>query len=104
MTADRIRAFAGLLLPPVAWYVFEQGLSYTLRGSCTAAGIPAGPVWGVFSLAACALAGWLALTVARAEDGTDAFIARLALLGAGLFALAIAYQTLATLIVPPCAH
>jgi hypothetical protein len=104
MTADRLRAFAGLSLPPVAWYVFEQGLGFTLRGSCTAAGSPAGPVWGLFSLAACALAGWLALPVARGEDRTDAFVAKLALLAAGLFALAIAYQTLATLIVPPCAH
>ena len=42
MTADRIRAFTGLILPPVAWYVFQQGLGFTLRGSCSAAGIPAG--------------------------------------------------------------
>ena len=104
MTADRIRAFAGLSLPPVAWYVFEQGLGFTLRGSCVAAGIPAGPLWGAFSLGACALAGWLAWPVAKGEGDADAFVAKLALLAAGLFALAIGYQTLATLIVPPCAH
>ena len=104
MTADRIRAFTGLILPPVAWYVFQQGLGFTLRGSCSAAGIPAGPVWGVFSLCACALAGWLAWPIARGESRTDAFVAMMALLAAGLFGLAIGYQTLATLIVPPCAH
>ena len=104
MTADRIRAFTGLILPPVAWYVFEQGLSFTLLGSCVAAGIPVGPVWGIFSVGACALAGWLAWPIARGEGRTDVFIARLGMLAAGLFTLAITYQTLATLIVPPCAH
>ena len=80
------------------------GLGFTLRGSCVAAGIPVGPVWGVVSLCACALAGWLAWPIARGESRTDAFVAMMALLAAGLFALAIGYQTLATLILPPCAH
>ena len=104
MTADRLRSFAALALPPVAWFVFEQGLSFTLRGGCAAAGIPVGPIWGISSLCACALGGWLAWPVARDGNRGDTFVARLAMLAAALFALAIGYQTLATLIVPPCAR
>ena len=104
MTADRIRSFVALAVPPLAWYVFQQGLGFTLRGSCVAAGIPTGPIWGLCSLGACALGTRLAWPIAWGEDRGDAFLARLALLAAGLFALAIAYQTLASLIIPPCAR
>jgi len=104
MTASRLRVFTALAVPPLAWYVFEQGLGFTLRGACAAAGMPGGPIWGLGSLGACALCVWLAWPMARGGDRSDIFLARLALLAAGLFGLAIAYQTLASLIIPPCAR
>ena len=99
-----LRPWAALTLPASAWFLFQQGLAMTLRGQCTAAGIPLGPVWGVLSLAACAAAARLAWSRRSGGTASDRFLARLALFGAGLFALAIAFQTLATLVVPPCAR
>jgi hypothetical protein len=99
-----LRPWAALALPPVAWFAFQQGLAFTLRGACEAAGVPLGPVWGFASLAACLAAAWLARSRVSGGTPSDRFLARIALLGAGLFALAIAFQTLGTLIVPPCAR
>jgi hypothetical protein len=90
-----------LAVPPAAWYVFQQGLAMTLRGVCAAAGPPVGPVWGVLSLALCAGAAWFARPNAN-QTPSDRFLSRLVLLAAGLFSLAILYQLLATLIIPPC--
>jgi hypothetical protein len=104
MTSERIRAIVALALPPVAWFVFEQGLGFTLRGTCAAAGVPAGPIWGLCSIGACGAAALLARPIVRRGDRSNGFIARLALLASGLFGIAIAFQTLATLIVPPCAR
>jgi hypothetical protein len=68
------------------------------------AGAPLGPIWGLVSLVLCGVAACLAWSRIGGGTGSDRFLARLALLGAWLFALAIAFQTLATLIVPPCAR
>jgi hypothetical protein len=99
-----LRPWLALGVPPIAWFVFQQGLAMTLRGRCTAAGTPLGPLWGLVSVLLCIVAARLAWS--RRDGGTaaDRFVARLALLGAGLFALAILYQTLATVIVPSCAR
>lgn len=102
--AAHLRPWIALTLPPAAWFVFQQGLAFTLRGACGAAGVPLGPLWGLASLAACGGAARIAWTRVAGGTGADRFLARLALLGAGLFGLAILYQSLATLIVPPCAR
>ncbi|WP_137787803.1 hypothetical protein [Sphingomonas sp. 3P27F8] len=103
----RTRAWSRLVLagivPPGAWLLFQQGLSVTLRLQCGAAGPPLGPLWGAVSVAACGSAAWLA-TRARVDGDSARFVRRAAQLAAGLFAVAIAFQTLATLIVPPCAR
>lgn len=104
MTGTRARILASLAAPPLAWYLFEQGMGFTLRGSCATAGSPIGPIWGVASLCACLLAARVAWPTARGTARSGAFLARLALLAAALFALAISYQTLAVLIIPPCAR
>lgn len=98
--ATRIRIWSALLLPPVAWYGDQQGLSLMLSGACRAV-LWAGPVLGVFALLLCGVAAWLARAAPPQAYG---WLGRLAQLGAGLFALAIAFQLLATLIVPPCAR
>jgi hypothetical protein len=104
MEAARIKLWLALALPAVAWFGFQQGLAMTLRGDCASAGAPLGIVWGLGSLLACAAAGRIALAGIRTCEGSDRFVARIAVFGAGLFALAIAYQTLATAIIPPCAR
>ncbi|MBB3912086.1 hypothetical protein [Sphingomonas desiccabilis] len=103
--AARVRPWAALLLPPVAWYVFELGLGSVLKVDCAPVGAWLGIAWGLASLAVCGLAMAIAWPCARpAGDQTRprAWLSRVALLLAGIFALAIAFQTLAVLIVPPC--
>lgn len=105
--ATRLRPWVALLLPPIAWYVFELGLGSVLKVDCAPVGTWLGPAWGVASLLACGLAVALAWPCARpAGDQTPprAWLSRVALLLAGIFALPIAFQTLAVLIVPPCVN
>ena len=102
MVSARARTGLALALPPLAWFVFEQGLSALLHARCDLAGWGLG--WGGASLATCALAAWLARPLARRGGDLLAilWLARLALVLAGIFALAIAFQTLAILLVPAC--
>ena len=104
---ERIVPWLALLVPPLAWMAFEYGLGSSLRVSCGAVGAWLGPLWGGGSLLACAAAAAAAWRMGR---GTDAdppvrpWLARVATVVAGIFAVAIALQTLATLIVPSCAR
>lgn len=101
---DRLRPWLALVLPPAAWYLFEVGLGSVLKVDCAPVGAWLGLAWGVASLLACAAAAAVAWPGARpADDQTPrAWLARVALLLAGVFALAIAFQTLGVLLVPPC--
>lgn len=101
----RVRPWAALLLPPVAWYVFELGLGSVLKVDCAPVGAWLGLAWGLASLAVCGLAmaiAWPCALPAGDQTPPRAWLSRVALLLAGIFALAIAFQTLAVLIVPPC--
>lgn len=102
MVSQRARSWTALLLPPLAWFGFEQGLSALLHARCDLAGW--GLAWGAASFALCALAAWLARPLARRGGDLLAgvWLARLAPVLAGIFALAIAFQTLAILLVPAC--
>lgn len=102
-TRPRLALWLALIVPPLAWYGFQQGLAMTLRGACGAAGMPLGPFWGTASIALCIGAGWFARPRQGQQD-SDLLLSRLCILAAGLFSLAIFYQTLATLIIPPCAR
>lgn len=100
--SPRARNSLALVLPPLAWFGFQQGLSAVLHARCDLSGL--GLVWGVASLAICGVAAWLARPLARRNGDRLAmlWLARLALMLAGIFALAITFQTLAILLVPPC--
>lgn len=107
MTLDpgRLALPVALLLPPLTWMTFEIGLAATLRPACETV-TWLGPVWGGAAVLACLLALLAADRVIRDRDGqggaTGRWMARLAMLGTGIFTLAILFQTLATLIVPSC--
>jgi hypothetical protein len=100
----RFRLWIALLLPPVAWYGFEVGLASVLKVSCTPVGSWLGVVWGLASVLACAVATGLAWHDAHGGERTTSrpWLAWIALLLSGVFALAIAFQTLGVLIVPSC--
>ena len=105
--AARVRPWAALLLPPIAWYLFELGLGSVLKVDCAPVGGWLGIAWGVASLAVCGVAAAIAWPCAQpAGDQTPprAWLSRIALLLAGIFALAIAFQTLGVLIVPSCVN
>jgi hypothetical protein len=102
-TRSRLSLWLALAVPPLAWYGFQQGLAMTLRGACSAAGVPLGPAWGAASILLCVGAGWLARPRGH-QQASDRFVAQLGVLAAGLFSLAIAYQLVATMIIPPCAR
>jgi hypothetical protein len=102
---ERIRPWLALILPPMTWYGFEVGLTSVLKIACAPVGDWLGVAWGAGSLVVCAIAAALAWPYAwPAGDQTPSrpWLARVALLLTGIFALAIAFQTLGILIVPPC--
>lgn len=97
----RARAWAALVLPGFTWFLFQQGLSALLHSRCQL--WPIGLAWGVASLALCLMALRLAAPLARHEGRlANPWLARLAMALAGIFGLAISFQTLAVLIVPAC--
>jgi hypothetical protein len=101
----RARIWACFFAPSAAWFLLQQGQGYLVRVACSQAGPPLGAAFGVAALVVCAAAALFAAPVARSRGETTAtrrFIARLAIAGGGMFALAIAYQTAATLLVPSC--
>ena len=98
----RARAWTALCLPPLTWYIFQQGMGHVVHVHCAIAGW-VGPAWGGVSLVVCGGAALLARKRADPQLITvHPWICRVALLGAGVFALAIGFQTLAITIVPAC--
>ncbi len=105
----RHRLWTALAGPALAWFVSQQLGGQMARLACHAAGSALGPLASALALVVCAVAAALAWPFASAagEDRrarADAFLAGLALGGAAVFALAIVFQSLATLIVPSCAR
>jgi hypothetical protein len=104
----RSSTWIALALPPAAWALFEFGLAFALRLSCTTVGLWLGPIWGAVSLLVCGGAMLLAWPAAKARNAGDSpaggWLAWIAVMVAPLFGLAIAFQTLATFIVPSCAR
>lgn len=102
---ERVVPWVALLLPPLSWITYEYGAVIGLRASCAAIGTWLGPIWGFAGLIGCALAAALAWPLARKateQPPVRLWLARVATFGAGVFAVAIGFQTLATLIIPAC--
>jgi hypothetical protein len=106
--SGRVRPWVALMLPALAWVLFEYGLAWVMRASCSAVGAWAGPLWGIVCLLTCGAATTIAWPIARRAVQNDPparpWLARVALVGTAVFGFAIALQTLATLIVPSCAR
>lgn len=99
--SQRTRSWVALLLPPITWFIFQQGLSALLHAQCDQA--MAGVAWGLISLAACGTAIRLAGPLRQgAEPLAAPWLARLAVPAALIFSLAIIFQILALTLVPPC--
>lgn len=103
---SRGRLTTALFLPALSWFLFQQGLSASMRGHCGTGGPPIGPLWGAGALVLCGVSVWLAWPARHASEfegnQVQRFLALLALIGSGIFALAISFQTVATLVIPPC--
>lgn len=102
----RGRLTTALFLPALSWFLFQQGLSASMRGHCGTGGPPVGPLCGAGALVLCGVALCLVWPARQASEyeghQVQRFLALLALIGSGIFALAISFQTLATLVIPPC--
>jgi hypothetical protein len=97
----RTRLVIAIALPPLAWFGYQQGLGMILRSGCSSAAPPFGPAFGAAALIACALAALLGAPKEARYPGR--FLAScIAQFGAALFGLAIAFQTIATLVIPSC--
>ncbi len=97
----RARAWTGIVVPPLTWFLFEQGLSAMLRADCRLWWV--GILWGIAAAGTCGSALRFVWPLRRdVGDQGDFWLARLAPMIAGLFTLAILFQTLAVAVVPSC--
>ena len=97
--------WAGLAFGFLAWGAHQQALSDVLRFDCGAVSPARAVAAAVLALASClagAVLSWRALRVAGDTGGGHPFVAWLSILGAGIFALAILMQAMASLTVPGC--
>lgn len=104
----RLRPWAGWIGAVAGWVLSDQAGSDLAQLDCASARPPVMLAIGAAGLF-CVIGGsFMALSCrqsrADAAGGADVdrFIAGTGLLAAGIFALAIIFQTMASLIIPPC--
>jgi hypothetical protein len=106
---SKLAPWSGLVAGMAAEIVHHQLLSDMLRYDCRLGGASAGLTVGVPALALIALGIGVSLASVRGGDPAAAhsqtrrFIAQVATMRGGLLAIAIVWQTMATMIVPACA-
>ena len=101
---QRFAPWAGLVGGALAWSLHHQGGSDALHFGCDAhAGVLAA-IGGVLALIVAVAGGWISWRAAATDaPAGHRFVARMTALAAGIFALTIAMQTVASLLVPTCA-
>ena len=107
--SSKLAPWSGLVAGMVAEIVHHQLLSDMLRFDCRLGGASAGLAVGIPALLL--IAAGVALSWASARGGdpeaphvqTRRFIAQVSTMMGGLLAIAIIWQTMATMIVPACA-
>ena len=100
--------WAALLASFLATGLNQQFLADVLRYDCRVGSATTGMLAGLASIALIALGCWVSWTATRqpslehTPDATRRFIARLGMLFALLAGVAVAWQVLATFLVPAC--
>lgn len=101
----RLAPWAGLAGGAVAWIVHQQLLSDVLRFNCHAVSPVRAVTALAIALALCtgtAAISWYGIRVKHRTGPGHAFVGWLSIFSAGIFALAIAMQAMASLTVPGC--
>ena len=107
---SRIAPWAGWICGLLAWFLTQQGGSDLVQLNCTSASSPTmlliGLAGGVIALAGAlvSLQVWRSLSgsLDQPHAGARRFLAATGGLAAGIFLLAILFQTVSTLIIPQC--
>lgn len=97
--------WTGLLAGSVAWALHQQLLADALRFNCAAVSPNRALVALVLALALCVIGAaisWRSIRGTGDASAGRAFVGWLSILGAGIFALAVAMQGMASLTVPGC--
>jgi hypothetical protein len=110
MSVPGWRAWAGLLVAPLAWGLHHQLGSNVSFAACERGADTISLIAGIVALAVIAATGWLGWQSWRTAGGVEVeeadalevFIPLLSIMAATLFALTIFVQLLADLILPSC--
>ncbi len=110
MSVPGWRAWAGLVVGPIAWGIHHQLGSNLSYAACDRGPDMIALIVGLVALAAIGLAGWLGWRAwqraggmeVEEADALEVFIPLLSITSATMFALPIFVQMLADLIVPSC--
>ena len=98
-------AWIGVIVPPITWILYQQGIGELVYVACRSGGVPIGPLVGALCAIVCVLAGWTSWAQrGSATTHAQRFLGRV---GAGLallFTLGILVVMAATIVIPPCAR
>jgi hypothetical protein len=100
-----ITPWAGLVAGSVAWALHQQVLADALRFDCAAVSPNRALVALALALVLCvagAVISWRSIRGTGEASAGRAFVGWLSILGAGIFALAVAMQGMASFTVPGC--
>lgn len=107
--AARVAPWAGLITGPLGWALNQQVGSNMIYARCELGGTGSSLLLGLTGVAVALAGGAWSWTVwrrgppqEREADAPPRFLASLSLMSAGLFALAILFQTLAGLFLEGC--
>jgi hypothetical protein len=103
--AHGITPWAGLGLGALAWALHHQVLADSLRFDCSAVSPPRAIAAVVIALVLCvcgAAVSWAGTRNASGEGSGRKFVAWMSILCAGIFALAVLMQAMASFTVPGC--
>jgi hypothetical protein len=102
---QRFAPWAGLVGGALAWSLHHQVSSDALHFGCGAGLGPLAVAGGVLALLVALAGGWMSWRASTADaPAGHRFVGRVMALCAAIFALVIAMQTIASLLVPPCAR
>ena len=97
--------WSGLMAAAAGTAMYQQVVSDALHFDCNSTSGSAGIAWGVLALlvvAGGAFVSWRALPAEAANNALRRFIAHLSLMAAMLACLGIAFELLATALLPGC--